>query len=50
LYANDKTTELARKSVSSNTVTFDNIDFVVEEGNENVYVKVVTSKMGKDQA
>jgi len=50
LYANDKTTELARESVSSDVVVFDNVNITVEEGNENVYVKVVTHNMGKDQA
>ncbi|EKD66657.1 MAG: hypothetical protein ACD_49C00025G0001 [uncultured bacterium (gcode 4)] len=50
VYANDKTTELARKTVTSDTITFDNVNFTVEEGSENIYVKVVTSKQGKDQA
>jgi len=50
VYANDKTTELARKTVTSDTLTFDNVNFVVEEGSENIYVKVVTTKQGKDEA
>ena len=50
LYANDKTTEIARQIVTSDTVTFNNIDYVVPEGSSNIYVKVVTHKIGKDEA
>ena len=50
LYANDKTTEIARQIVTSDTVTFNNVNYVVEEGSSNVYVKVVTHKIGKDEA
>jgi hypothetical protein len=52
VYANDKTTEVARETVVSGveTVTFDNANFVVAEGTSNVYVKVITHKQGKDQA
>ncbi|MDD2565975.1 MAG: hypothetical protein PHZ26_03465, partial [Candidatus Gracilibacteria bacterium] len=50
VYANDKTTELARKTITSDTITFDNVNFTVEEGSENIYIKVVASKQGKDQA
>lgn len=50
IYANDKTTELARKTITSDTITFDNVNFTVEEGSENIYVKVIASKQGKDQA
>jgi len=52
VYANDKTTEVARETVvsGSETVTFDNANFVVGEGTSNIYVKVITHKQGKDQA
>jgi hypothetical protein len=52
VYANDKTTEVARETVVSGveTVTFDNANFVVGEGTSNIYVKVITHKQGKDQA
>jgi len=50
LYANDKTTEIGRKSVTSDTVTFTNINHKIAEGSENIYVKVVALAMGKDRA
>jgi len=50
LYANDKTTEIGRKSVTSGTVTFTDINHVIAEGSENIYVKVVALGMGKDKA
>jgi hypothetical protein len=50
LYSQDKTTEIGRETVTSTTVSFDNINYVVSEGSENVYVRVVTGKIGKDEA
>lgn len=50
LYKNDKTTEIARQPVTSDTVAFDNVNYVVAEGNTNIYVKLVTRKIGKDSA
>jgi hypothetical protein len=50
IYSNDKTTEIARENVTSDTVSFTNVNYVIEEGTENIYVKVVTAKQGKDQA
>jgi len=50
LYANDKTTEIARQIVTSDTVTFNNIDYVATEGSSNIYVKVITHKIGKDES
>ena len=50
VYGNDKTTEIARETVNSETVTFTNANFIVEEGTSNIYVKVITHKQGKDQA
>jgi hypothetical protein len=50
LYANDKTTEISREPVTTTTVTFDNINYVANEGNENLYVKVVARKIGKNAA
>jgi hypothetical protein len=50
VYANDKTTEIARQTVVSEPVTFNNANFTIPEGNSNIYVKVVTNKQGKDQA
>jgi len=50
LYANDKTTEIARQIVTSDTVLFNNVNYVAEEGSSNIYVKVVTHKIGKDEA
>lgn len=50
LLKSDKTTEIARKSVSSDDVFFDDVNYIVNEGTEKIYVKVETSKIGKDQA
>lgn len=51
VYADDKTTEIARKSVTANAVTFTDIsDFVIALGSENVYIKVIAHKMGLDEA
>ena len=50
LVKGDKTTEIARKSVTSTTVDFNDVNYVVAEGTENVYVKLVTRKIGKDEA
>lgn len=50
IYKNDKTTEIDRESVSSSTVTFTNINYVVAQWSENLYVKVKTRKIGKDEA
>lgn len=50
IYGPDKTTLLATESVTSNTVVFENFDYIVEEGSENLYVKVTTHKYGKDEA
>ena len=43
-------TEIARKSVTSDSVDFTDINYVIEEGSENVYVGVKAQKLGKDQA
>lgn len=50
IYKNDKTTEIDRESVSGQTVTFTNINYIVAQGSENLYVKVKTRKIGKDEA
>jgi len=50
LYANDKVTEISRQIVTSDTVLFNNVNYVAEEGSSNIYVKVVTHKIGKDEA
>ena len=50
IYGNDKTTEIDRESVTSTWVTFSNINHIVDEWSENLYVKVITRKIGKDQA
>lgn len=47
LLKNDKTTEIARKSVTGNDTAFDDVNYVVAEGTENVYVGVVAHKMGR---
>jgi hypothetical protein len=49
IYGPDKTTLLATESVTSDTVVFENFDYIVEEGSENLYVKVETHKYGKDE-
>jgi len=51
LYDNDKTTEVARENITAGatTVTFTDIDWTVEEGSKNLYVKVIAHRMGKDQ-
>lgn len=43
--------EIVNKNVASNStsITFNNVDYVVEEGSEYVYVRTTTSKIGKDQ-
>ena len=47
VYASDKTTVIARKSVGSDTITFTDVPgFVVDAGSENIYIKVVGHKMG----
>lgn len=49
LYANDKTTLIKEKTVNSNIeLLFEGLDYVVAQGTENIYVKVVTEKIGKD--
>lgn len=50
LVKGDKTTEIARKSVTTSTVSFDDVNYTVAEGSENIYVKLVTRKIGKDEA
>lgn len=42
-------TELARESVSTTPVVFDDINLVIPEGSMNVYVKVVADLIGKSQ-
>lgn len=42
--------EIGRESVTSDVTTFDTFDYVVEEWSENIYVKVITRKIGKDAA
>lgn len=49
LYKNDKVTEITREDVTSNVVTFDNINYSVDVGSTNVYAKVVAHKIGKEQ-
>jgi hypothetical protein len=41
--------ELARKTVSGLTVTFENANVEVTEGTRNFYIKVVTNPIGQDQ-
>lgn len=51
LYKGDKTTEVARETATAAAVTFTNIpSYVVAEGTETMYVKVITRNIGKDQA
>lgn len=40
---------IASKSVTSNEVLFEDVNYAVAEGSETIYVKVVTNKVGKDQ-
>lgn len=49
LYNKDKT-EIARQSVTNNTVSFTNINYIVAEGSENIYVKLISRKIWKDEA
>ena len=48
IYDQDKTTKLAEKTVTDNTVEFDNISLPVAEGSKNLYIKVLTHKIGKN--
>lgn len=48
LYADGS--EIARESITSDVTTFSNVNYVLEEWNENIYIKVVTRKIGKDAA
>lgn len=51
LYRGDKVTEIAREAVTGATVQFRNIpNFKVAEGTESVYAKIVTRKIGKNEA
>lgn len=50
LFGNDKTTVIGTESVTGPTVTFDNINYTVEEGSQNIYVKLKTRQIGKDKA
>lgn len=47
LVKGDKTTEIARKSVTTSSVEFKNLNYVVTQGTENIYVKLVTRKIDK---
>jgi|GEM_PF-1757546 len=49
LYDNDKTTEIGRKAVTGDTVTFNNLNYVVGQTTKNVYVKLVLNPYGKDE-
>lgn len=48
LYGNDQVTEVARESVNSGTVTFNNEDILLPEGTTYLYAKVVAVSMGKN--
>lgn len=48
LLKEDRTTEIARKAVTSNSTLFTGLDYKVMEGSENVYVKAVAHRYGKD--
>lgn len=50
LYKADKTTEIARKAVTGATTKFTDINYSVAIGSEKMYVKVMTHKIGKDEA
>lgn len=50
LYSEDSDTPFASKTVTDGTVEFTGIDYKVEEGSENIYVKVEAHRIGKDQA
>lgn len=50
IYANDKTTLLATETVSADSVFFENINKVISEWSENIYVKVKTRKIWLNQA
>lgn len=51
LYRGDKVTEIAREAVTAATVQFRNIaNFTIAEGTESVYAKIVTRKIGKNEA
>jgi len=50
LYKNDKTTEIARKTVTGDSVDFTGLTETFEPGTTNIYVKVVALKMGLNEA
>ncbi len=51
LYRGDKVTEIAREAVTGTTVQFRNIaNYVIAEGTESLYAKLVTRKIGKNEA
>lgn len=51
LYKGDKVTEIARETATAAAVSFTNIpSYVVSEGTESMYVKLVTRKIGKNEA
>jgi hypothetical protein len=49
VYADDQTTEIARKSVTDNTVDFSNVNITVGESAENWYLKLVANSYGQDE-
>ena len=49
LFANDRVTEVSRRSVTGNTVEFRNLNYTVQQGSENLYVKVITHEFGKNK-
>lgn len=51
LYKADKTTEIDREAVTAAAVTFTDIpNYIVNEGTESLYIKVVTRAIGKNKA
>jgi len=49
LIGNDKTTELARETVSADAVTFTDVNVEMAEGTYKMYVKVLARKIGKNE-
>ncbi len=50
LYKEDKTTEIASKAVVGDSVTFTDVNLLVNAGSENIYIAVKAHTMGQDES
>ena len=50
LYKEDQTTEIASKAVVGDSVTFTDVNYLVNAGSENIYIAVKAHTMGQDES